>query len=204
MKKKYQYLAFIFLGMVFFTFSSFAEDIYVAGIKKVTMRTGPGVEHKIVDILKSGVKLEIVEYQKDWTLVKRGQKREGWVLSRFLTKKIPDVFVAEKLKKDNQELISKLDAVEEENKVLAGKNAVLIKSEEKYNKLKRESGDFLALGAKYKKLMEQFAAQKVQIKALENNFNKEQKILFLSGAGVFIIGLFLGLHTRKKKRNSLL
>jgi SH3 domain protein len=204
MKKKYQYLLIIFLWVVFFVNPSFAEDIYVAGITKVTMRTGPGIENKIIDILTSGDKLEMVEYQKDWSQVKTDKGRMGWVLSRFLTKDIPDTFLIEKLKKDNQELISKLGAIEEENKILADKNAALVQIEEKYNKLKQESADFLTLEANYKKIMEEFAAQKGQIKTLENNLNKEQKLWFFSGAGVFIFGLLLGLSTRKKKRSGLL
>lgn len=204
MKKKYQYLLIIFLWVVFFVNPSFAEDIYVAGITKVTMRTGPGIENKIIDILTSGDKLEMVEYQKDWSQIKTDKGRMGWVLSRFLTQDIPDTFLIEKLKKDNQELISKLSALEEENKILAGKNAALVQIEEKYNKLKQESADFLTLEANHKKIMEEFAAQKGQIKTLENNLNKEQKLWFLSGAGVFIFGLLLGLSNRKKKRSGLL
>ncbi len=204
MKKTYQYLAFIFLVNSFFIFPSFAQDIYVAGITKVTMRTGPGVEHKIVDILKSGVKLEVVEYQKDWSLVKTIKGREGWVLSRFLTQEIPDVFIKEKLKKDNQELISKLATIEKENKVLTLNNTELNQIQEKYTKLTSECEDFIKLDAEYKKIMEQLLSQKDQIKLLENHLDKEQKLFFLGGAGVFVFGLFLGLHTRKKKRNSLL
>jgi len=204
MKKIYQYIVFIFLGMTLFIFPSFAEDIYVAGITKVTMRTGPGVEHKIVDILKTGTKLEIVEYKNDWSLVKKSGGREGWVLSRFLTQETPDAFIIEKLEKDNQDLISRLGATEEENKNLIEKNTALVQIQEEYNKLTIECGDFLKLNAEYKKIIEQFSVQKGQIKILENNLNKEQKFLLLSGAGVFIFGLFLGLLTRKKKRTSLL
>ena len=204
MKKKYQYLLIIFLWVVFFVNPSFAEDIYVTGITKVTMRTGPGIENKIIDILTSGDKLEMIEYQKDWSQIKTDKGRTGWVLSRFLTEDIPDAFLIEKLKKDNQELISKFDAIEKENKILADKNAALVQIEEKYNKLKQESADFLTLEANHKKIMEEFAAQKGQIKTLENDLNKEQKLWFLSGAGVFIFGLLLGLITRKKKRSGLL
>jgi len=176
----------------------------VAGITKVTMRTGPGVEHKIVDILKTGTKLEIVEYKFDWSLVKKSGGREGWVLSRFLTQETPDVFIIEKLEKDNQNLISRLGTAEEEHKILIEKNTALLQIQEEYNKLTIKCGDFLKLNAEYKKIMEQFSAQKGQIKILENNLNKEQKFLLLSGAGVFVFGLFLGLLTRKKKKTSLL
>ncbi len=204
MKKTYKYLLILFLWTVFFIYPSFAEDIYVAGITKVTMRTGPGIKHKIIDILTSGDKLEMVEYQRDWSQVKTDKGRTGWVLTRFLTQEIPDAFLIEKLKKDNQELISKFRVLEAENKILADKNSALVNFEEKYNKLEQESADFLKLETKYKKVMEEFAAQKEQIGILKNNLNQEQKFWFLIGAGVFIFGLLLGLITRKKKRNSLL
>ncbi|MCK4768587.1 MAG: TIGR04211 family SH3 domain-containing protein, partial [Desulfobacula sp.] len=182
----------------------FAEDIYVTGITNITMRTGPGLEHKIITMLETGTKLEIMEYQKDWSRVKKDPEKTGWVLTRFLTKEVPDALVVEKLKKNNQNLMSRLKAVEEENKTLTVKNVTLIQIEEKYNKLKQESTEFLKLDAKYKKMTHQFEVQKSHIEILENNLNDDEKLWFLSGAGVFIVGLFLGLSTRKKKRSSLL
>ncbi len=71
MKKIYQYLLIISLWMAFFAYPLFAEDIYVTGITNITMRTGPGLEHKIIAMLETGTKLEIVEYQKDWSRVKK-------------------------------------------------------------------------------------------------------------------------------------
>ncbi|MBC2703384.1 TIGR04211 family SH3 domain-containing protein [Desulfobacula sp.] len=204
MKNIYQYLLIISLWMVFFAYPLFAEDIYVTGITNITMRTGPGLEHKIIAMLETGTKLEIVEFQKDWSRVRKDLGETGWVLTRFLTKKVPDALVVEKLKKNNQNLMSRLKAVEEENKTLTVKNVTLIQIEEKYNKLKQESTEFLKLDAKYKKMTQQFEVQKSHIETLENNLNDDEKLWFLSGAGVFIVGLFLGLSTRKKKRSSLL
>lgn len=204
MKKTYQYFLIIFLWMIFFACPLFAEDIYVTGVTNITMRTGPGVEHKIVAMLKSGTKLKIVEYQKDWTQVETDQGRTGWVLSRFLTQKVPDALLVEKLNKDNQDLMFKLEAIEDENKTLTVKNATLVQIEEKYNKLKQESSDFLKLDAKYKEMTQLYEAQKSQIKTLEDNLNSEPKLWFLIGPGVFIVGLFFGLSTRKKKKTSLL
>ena len=203
MKKTYQFFLIISVWIAFFTCPLFAEDIYVTGVTKITMRTGPGVEHKIVVMLKSGTKLKIVEYQKDWTQVGTDQGRTGWVLSRFLTQKIPDALLVEKLNKYNQELMSKLKAIEDENKTLTVKNAILVQIEEKYNKLKQESSDFLKLDAKYKEMMQLYEAQKNQIATLEDDLNSEPKLWFLIGPGVFIVGLFFGLSTRKKKKTGL-
>ncbi|MFO7912531.1 MAG: SH3 domain-containing protein, partial [Desulfotignum sp.] len=46
------------------------------------MRTGPGVEHKIVAMLVSGTRLEILEYQDDWSMVQTDDQKSGWVLTR--------------------------------------------------------------------------------------------------------------------------
>lgn len=204
MKKAYPCLVFISLWLVVFMGSAMAEDIYVTGITNITMRTGPGVEHKIVAMLKSGTKLEIVEYQSDWTQVKTEGEQVGWVLSRFLTQKVPDALLVEKLENDNQALMSKLNSLEEENQALTVKNATLIQIEEKYNKLKQESADFLKLEAQYKEMTRQYDVQKAQIETLENDLNNEPKLWFLIGPGVFIVGLFFGLSRRKKRRSSLL
>ncbi|NOX33662.1 MAG: TIGR04211 family SH3 domain-containing protein [Deltaproteobacteria bacterium] len=205
MKKKYQCLLIISLWVVLlFSGTLFADDIYVTGVTNITMRTGPGVGHKIVAMLKSGTKLEIVEYQKDWTRVKTDLGKTGWVLSRFLTQEVPGALLVEKLKKDNQELLSKFEAVEEENKRLTVKNATLVQIEEKYNKLKQESADFLKLDAKYTEMTRQYETQRTHITTLENDLNNEPKLWFLIGPGVFIVGLFFGLSTRKKRKSRLL
>ncbi|SDT86759.1 SH3 domain protein [Desulfobacula phenolica] len=205
MKKKYQYTLILSLSMVLFLVCiSFAEDIYVTGVTKITMRTGPGVEHKIVQMLKSGTKLEIVEYQTDWSQVRTSAGKTGWVLSRFLTQKVPDALLVEQLKNSNQGLILKLEAVQAKNKDLTVKNAALIQVEEKYKKLKQESAEFLMLDAKYKKMMQQYETQKSRIETLESELNSEPKLWFIIGPSVFIVGLFFGLGTRKKKRSSLL
>ncbi len=204
MEKITQYLLIISLWMVIFTGPSFAEDIYVTGITNITMRTGPGTEHKIVAMLKSGTKLEIVQYQDDWSQVKTTGGKDGWVLSRFLTQKVPAALIVEELEKTNQKLILKLEAIEDENKTLTVMNATLVQIEEKYDKLKHESAEFLKLDAKYEEMKKQYEAQKSQVETLENNLNNEPKFWFLIGPGVFIVGLFFGLSTRKKKRSSLL
>ncbi len=204
MKNACQCLLVILLWSTVFMSALFAEDIYVTGITNITMRTGPGVEHKIVAMLKSGTKLEIVQYENDWSQVKTSQGKIGWVLSRFLTQKVPAALIVERLENNNQDLISKLEAVEEENRKLTVKNATLVQIEEKYKALKKESAEFLKLDAKYKEMLAQYQAQKSKIETMENDLNNEPKFWFLIGPGVFIVGLIFGLSTRKKRRSSLL
>ena len=181
-----------------------AQEIYVRGITKITMRTGPGVEHKIVAMLTSGSKPETIEYQRDWSHVKTQDNKTGWVLSRFLTEEVPKTLLVEQLKEEKERLEAALEQEEEKNQALTEKNNLLVDIEEKYKKLEQASADFLKLSDSYKALVNESQDQKDQILTLEKNMNNEEKLWFLSGAGVFIVGLIIGLSTRKKKRSSLL
>jgi len=181
-----------------------AQDIYVTGITKITMRTGPGVEHKIVAMLTSGSKLDTIEYQRDWSHVRTQNNKTGWVLSRFLTEKVPHTLLVKQLQNENARLVAVLNQTEEKKRALAEKNDVLLDIEEKYKKLEQASADFLKLNESYKVLSKLSQDQKDQIHTLEQNLNNEEKLWFLSGAGIFIVGLIIGLSTRKKKRSSLL
>ncbi len=182
----------------------FAKDIYVSGVTKITMRTGPGVEHKIVVMLTSGSKLEILEFQKDWSMVRTLDGKSGWVLSRFLTEKVPQTLMVLQLKKENLRLQTALESSQEKARGLASKNQSLVGIEEKYKQLEQASADYLKLDAEYKAVVKQSQDQKVQIATLAKSMNDEEKLWFLSGAGVLIFGFILGLSTRRKKTSSLL
>ena len=204
MKKPYQCLLMILFGMLVFAGPSFAEDMYVASVTEISLRTGPSVDNKIIAMLKTGNKLEIIEFNKDWSQVRTDNGKSGWVLSRFITPKKPEILLLDELKEKNQNLLSKIAQLEEENKSLAAKKASLVELEEKFNKLQQDSAEFLKLDAKYKDAIQQNEAQKAFIEKLEANMDSEPKLWFLIGPGVFIVGLFFGLSSRKKKRTSLL
>ncbi len=204
MKMRKMMIAFICFAAWGWAGTLAAQDIYVSGVTKVTMRTGPGVEHKIVAMLTSGEQLETIEYQKDWSLVKSQNGKTGWVLTRFLTEEVPKTLLVGELQKEKEALANALEQVQEENQALIEKNIALADIQEKYKELERASSDYLQLNAKYKALLAAFQDQKNQIESLEMNVNHEEKLWFLSGAGVFVVGLIIGLVTRKKKRASLL
>jgi SH3 domain protein len=204
MRKMVLFLAFICVSGMMCAGSVAAKDIYVSGITKITMRTGPGIEHKIVAMLTSGTKLEIIEYQRDWSQVKTEDNKIGWVLSRFLTEEVPQALLVVQLQTENQRLETLLEQTEEKNQALVEKNEVLVGIEEKYKELEQASADFLKLTESYKALANQSQDQKEQIRILEKNITNEERLWFLSGAGVFIVGLIIGLISRKKKRSSLL
>ncbi|MEE4362738.1 MAG: TIGR04211 family SH3 domain-containing protein [Desulfotignum sp.] len=181
-----------------------AQEVYVSPVTKITMRTGPGVEHKIVAMLVSGTRLDILEYQKDWSRVETDDQKSGWVLTRFLTEDKPLTVEVQNLRRENEGLGEALEKSREENQALIEKNAALKDIEEKYRKLEQASAEFLKLDAEYKSLVTLSEEQQQQIENLKENLNDEEILWFLSGAGVFMVGLILGLSTRKKKKRSLL
>lgn len=181
-----------------------AKNIYVRGVTKITMRTGPGTDNKIVAMLLSGTKLEILEYQKDWSQVKTADGKSGWVLTRFLTEEVPRALVVQQLQKENQQLETALGEARAKVGDLEARNLELTNIEKKYKALQKASADYLKLDAEHKQLIKVSKDQKAQIQTLEQSLNDEEKLWFLSGAGVFIVGLILGLSTRKKKNSSLL
>lgn len=181
-----------------------AQEVYVSGVTKITMRTGPGVEHKIVAMLETGSRLEMVEHKPDWSLVRTDNQKQGWVLTRFLTEDKPLTFQVETLQKENERLTGALKEIEKQNQTLAEKNDALADIEKKYQDLKQASADYLKLNEKYQNLVRLSEEQKQQIAMLKENLDNEAMLWFLSGAGVFIVGLILGLSTRRKKRSSLL
>jgi len=75
--------------VIFFVGISFAETVYVGGVMKITMRTGPGTKHKVLSMVSTGDSLEIIENGRDWTQVRNTDGKEGWVLTRFITRDVP-------------------------------------------------------------------------------------------------------------------
>lgn len=192
----------------FFFFSiaayGYAKDIYVTGVTQITMRTGPGLGHKIVAMVTSGVKLEILEYNNDWSLVRNEEGKSGWVLTRFLTEEVPKALVAERYRQENERLASKLSAAEETAETLNIQNKKLTEIAQKYEQLKDASASYLKLDAEHKSLLEQSREQEKLIQSLKQRIKSEVKLGMLSGAGVFIVGLIFGMSSRKKKRGSFL
>ncbi|MCP4115243.1 MAG: TIGR04211 family SH3 domain-containing protein [Desulfobacteraceae bacterium] len=190
--------------LILFAGSALAETVYVKGVMKITMRTGPGVGHKIVSMVKSGDSLEIMEKNEDWSHVRSSNGREGWVLTRYVTAEVPVVLLVDGLKKKNTELTDLVARLKTENAELSGTRTKLRNLEKSYTLLKKESADFLALEKKYEKATKGFQEQQEHIAALEKTLGNEDIKWFLSGAGVLVAGILLGMSAKKKKRSSLL
>ena len=214
--------SFIVFFIVLFSTVVQAETMYVDDIVKITVRTGPGIAHKILAMIKSGESVEVLkpeEPEKDWSLVRITNGKEGWVLSRFLKSKEPDGLVLDRLKKKHDALKNQAVSTIEENKVYKKENKRL-NSELKTNKeiskkikssyetLKKESAEFLELKSNYEKTSSNLIEQTKKATKLEEELTSlllHQNIKwFLSGAGVLLLGFVIGFSTKRQRRRSSL
>ena len=209
------------IGMCLILFSTpvLAESKYISDTMKITMRTGPGNDRKIISMLSVGKKVEVLEPGDDWTLVRLDNGKEGWVLSRFLTDKIPSDIELEILKSKHEALMANASKMREENSLLKAKNkklstefAVITKKLQRTNKdyeaLKRDSKEFLKLQSKFKESSSKLSEQTKKAEKFEDELTKllwNQNIKwFLSGAGVLILGFIIGFSTKRQRRRSSL
>ncbi|MDY0131753.1 MAG: TIGR04211 family SH3 domain-containing protein [Desulforegulaceae bacterium] len=203
----------IILFLIFFslTLEAFGASLYVTDSFEVTLRTGMGTKHKILGMVPSGEKLEVLEYGDQWTKVKRSNGIEGYILTRFLMDEEPNfkkfsslTLKFEALSLENEKNKEELKALREENSELkrdlnsVGKDFQDLNG--KYKKLKEESSNYLKLKKEFEekaKLLEEknIATAELKSKLMERNVK-----IFLAGASVLLLGFIIGMSTKKKKR----
>lgn len=192
-----------------------ADTMYVNDIVKITLRTGPGIDHKVIRMIKSGQEVEIVEQGEDWSRVRLPDNEEGWVLSRFVTPEKPSGLILKQLEYKHQKLLEKAETLETENKTLKTENQELTRALEthkaqledttqRYTSLKNDSEDFLKLKSDYENSTAQLKEQREKVRILTEQLLQRNIELFLLGAGVLLIGFLIGLIMKKKKRRSSL
>jgi SH3 domain protein len=196
-----------------------AETMYVNDVMKITMRTGPGIGHKIIAMVKSGQPVEVIDPGGEWAQVRIPSGKEGWVLRRFLTSDQPHRLLLTKLRQKHEALVRDHTPLVEENQTLKAENDRLsseLASSQKalsevsssYENLKSESAEFIKLKSDYEKTASDLAEKTKLSKMLEAELNKLQLHSyiwwFLAGAGVLLVGFILGFSTKRQRRRSSL
>jgi SH3 domain protein len=220
MKKKLMRLILIGFCLAFFSATGFAESMYISDKLKVTVRRGPSTEYKIIDIAESGERVEILEAGQEWTLVRLGNGKEGYVTTRYLIAGPTHGILLEQLQAKQKSLTQQAAALLEENTKLREENkrfGSALQSTEKtlktvdadYKELKAGSAEYLTLKTKYKKINQQLGEQSQRAAKLDKELSKvelNQYIKwFLAGSGVLLVGFIVGFSARRgRRRPSLL
>lgn len=205
------------LPLVFCLFSTavYGETMYVSDILKLTLRTGPSTENKILAVIESGQQLEVVEFGQEWSRVQLPNGKEGWVLSRYLTPRETNNFKLDRLQAKHKNLMAQAAALLEENNKLQAENKTLTtgfktnqkqadKARSDYETLKTEAAEFLNLKSKHKDTVSLLAEQTAKAEKLEEQLTKLEMSTyikwFLAGSGVLIVGFLIGFSTKRQRR----
>jgi SH3 domain protein len=216
---RFSFVAAVVLVFFFSVQSSWAQRSYVTDTLRITLRTGPSVDNKIITMLSSGQVVEVLETSGEWSRVQilEGDEitQQGWVLSRFLMTRLPWEVQANALTEENGRLKEKLSTVEKElsettrlSRELAGKlkntSAALAKVEKDFKSLKQGASDYLALRTKYESVRSELETSRKNLRKVtrENEeLRSSQRIKwFITGASVVVFGLIFGLILGKKQR----
>jgi len=192
-----------------------AEKMYVGNRVEVTLRTGPGIDYKIVQMLQSGQEVKVLEPGKDWSRVLAIGGKEGWILSRYISPDTPGDLLLADLTQQHEKLMKHAAVLEEENtrfreenqKVTAELAAVKEawnQLNDRYENLRNESADFLNLKTRYNKANLALSNQTDKVRELNEILRQRNIYIGLSGAAVLLFGFMIGYRTKKKRRGSSL
>lgn len=203
------------LLLCLFSASVYGETMYVSDILKLTLRTGPSIENKIIAVIESGQMMEVIQFGDEWSQVRLPSGKEGWVLSRYLTTDETNNIKLERLETMHNNLTIQAAELLEENNRLKTENTrlstefkagqkELVKTKSDYEALKAESAEFLTLKANYNRAASQLAEQTARAKQLEEQLSSLEMNTyikwFLAGSGVLIVGFLIGFSTKRQRR----
>jgi SH3 domain protein len=215
MKQYLKQIVYLGIFLMFFSANGLAETMYVTDVLKLTLRSGPSTEHKILSVVESGQQIELLEPGEDWSLVRIANGKEGYVLTRYLMTDPTHNIRLERLQNKHKALMQQAATLLEENtrlknegrqlkSKLDGNDKTLKKLRVDYEKLKAGSAEYIELKEKYKTTSGQLAEQTKRAAALDEELRSieiNQYIKwFLAGSGVLLVGFIVGFSARRQRR----
>jgi len=216
--KRFSLLGLVLL-LCLFSASVYGETMYVSDVLKLTLRTGPSIENKIISVIESGQMMEVIKFGDEWSQVRLPNGKEGWVLSRYLTTNETHNIKLERLEAMHNNLTIQAAELLEENNRLKAENTrlstefnagqkELVQTKADYEALKTEAAEFLTVKANYNRAASQLAEQTARVNQLEEELSSLEMNTyikwFLAGSGVLIVGFLIGFSTKRQRRRPAL
>jgi SH3 domain protein len=102
-----------------------AETGYVSDTLRVGVRPAPDSHAAPTGVIKTGMRLKVLESRNGYVRVKTEEGLEGWVKDTYIVKEPPAMITLLALQQQHGTLESKLKILEENNQVLQEANRVL-------------------------------------------------------------------------------
>jgi SH3 domain protein len=194
-----------------------AETKYVIEDLTITLRTGPGTDHKIIAFPVAGDSLEVISANNEYTEVEDHNGKQGFVLTRYLTEKEPARRILARFSQEYSQLQAKYAALKQSSGELTLENQNLTDELAKitqdlkaltveHDHLKRDSGQYLELKTKYARAVKSAAetqarAEKIE-KELAQLYSSEINTGLLYGGGLIVLGFITGYIVKRPKRRT--
>lgn len=201
---------------IFFLYPPFlwAKTMYITDRIEVGLRSSTGIEQRIITMVKTGDRVEVLEGDNNWTKVKLPNGTVGWLATRFLVESVKPAPTADPreqeelrgLKEKNQVLTKEKEGLFQEKSQLVKE---LEEAKKQNNLLAQEKRGTVApavqeLTARNEKLEKEVVVYKKQLaetgKTEKNSSSESQVKWFLAGSGVLFLGLLLGWLTSRTRR----
>lgn len=193
---------------------------YVTDSIEIPFRSGPSYKYKISRMIRSGTPVTILEVNDEqWARLEytdgRGRTFEGWMPSSLLQNQpVAKVQLEQEMQKTAKLEQTKIQLTEEidtlKNRLettqasLNNINKETFEIKQEYKRLKEISGNAVTIGEENQSLKQQVldlsnqnALYKEQIQQAEDVVERQW---FLTGGGVLLLGILLGLFFRTPKR----
>jgi SH3 domain protein len=190
-----------------------AKTGYISDEMIVTIRSGQGNHTPIIKTVKSGERIEVLEETTTgYSRIKAADGTEGWVRTQFLADepvaaqklaKLQDKFTQldssnQSLKKDNKELHADKAKLEES---VAKLQTELAAAQKELSHLGKVASNPIQLDKENKELHDKFSTMSNELEMLRNEHqvvkDRSRQNWFMAGAGVIILGMFIGLMLPK-------
>jgi len=202
--------------------SGLAETRYVTDVLVITVRTGKGNNYQIIETIRTGTPVEVLEEGKTYLKIRTPKGNEGYALTQYITSTTPKSLEIKRLTAEVDSLRNQLEQQQQEykettvsaqsnqeeidslTKQLETARATLKNVQNDYDTLLQNSQNVVSLGEENEGLIEQnkqLNNELIVLREENSNFHRSNMIQwFLAGAGVFFFGWLIGKISRKKQR----
>jgi SH3 domain protein len=194
-----------------------AKTSYVKPSSEVVVRKGQGIKYKIVAVVKDGVSVEFLEEGDSYAKVRLANGKEGWMLKRFLSDEPPLKQVVASLRTEKEKMKRKEIEVGQKLKEVSSTlartetefDAILAERDQirtDYQNLQQDTANVVQTKNDLLKTVKENESllQKLASVEQENNSLKKNTAIkwFLSGGGVLLVGMFIGMRSSKSRRRT--
>ncbi|NQZ30416.1 MAG: TIGR04211 family SH3 domain-containing protein [Oceanospirillaceae bacterium] len=193
----------LFIILLSFSASNLsAATRYVSDQLFTYMHSGPSSQFRIIGSVNAGTVIRLIEHNQGsgYSKVVDPKGRSGWIDTKFITKKMPAMLRLPQVEKS-------LSTAQSELQSIGDKNEASLNSKQQSLSQQIKTNDQLLV--QRQELLDKIQALQVDNNRLQNHITNQSEEVemqwFMKGAGIIILGIFIGLIVphmpRRKKKN---